>query len=60
MHEKTLHPYIIAEGEKGELHKLEMLHAERNAYDGDAEYDAPCQMGEGNGYASYKPPNDVH
>ena len=55
-----LHLYIIAEREEGELHKLEVLHSEWNSNDGNTEYDAPCQMGQGDWNTSYKPPYHIH
>lgn len=56
----SLHFDVIAEWEKGKLHQLEMLHAEGDSHDSDAEYDSPKQMSQSDRDSTYKPPNDVH
>lgn len=56
----SLHFDVIAEWEKGKLHQLEMLHAEGDSHDSDAEYDSPEQMRQGNWHTSNKPPDHIH
>ena len=50
----------FAEGEEGQERQLEVFHGEGEADDGDGEDQAPCQMGERDGNAAYKPPDHVH
>ena len=49
-----------AEGEQSKFHKLEVLNAEGDADDGDAEKQSPAEMSEGDAETADKPPYNVH